>query len=157
MKLKSKIIFFLIPILVMVSLISCKKSKYDVIPYTPVDFWIDLNFADFSILTAGPSFKVITSETIDWGIRLAGWDNNGITVYRSAMDEFHAYDRTCPHDYAVNGLSIKIKEDFMSATCPQCGTVYSLEIGGTPISGIGKYPLKNYRTSFYENRVHVYN
>ena len=114
--------FFLILLVSVVILISCKKSKYDVIPDVYVDFTIDLNDPEFFVLNAATNSKIVTSLTNNWGLRSAGYDGNGIIVYRSAMDEFHAYDRTCPHDYAVNGLSIKVNIDFLNAICPRCST-----------------------------------
>jgi nitrite reductase/ring-hydroxylating ferredoxin subunit len=156
MILKSKIINILIIALIAFSLTSCKKSKNDVIPDVYVDFYINLSDPEFFVLTAPTNSKIITSATNNYGPDAAGFDNNGIIVYRSAMDEFYAYDCTCPHDYAVNGLSIKVSVDFLSAICPKCSTSYSLEAGGTPISGPGRYPLKNYKTSFDGQGVHVW-
>lgn len=157
MILKSKIINILIIILTVVSLTSCKKNKYDVIPDVYVDFIIDLNDPEFFVLNAATNSKIVTSLTNNWGVRSAGYGDNGIIVYRSALDEFYAYDRTCPHDYAENGLSKKVNVDFLSAICPKCSTSYSLEVGGTPISGPGKYPLKNYKTSFNGQFIRVWN
>jgi len=154
---KSKIINILIIVLTAISLTSCKKSKYDVIPDVYVDFTIDLNDPEFFVLNAATNSKIVTSSTNNWGARSAGYDNNGIIVYRSALDEFYAYDRTCPHDYVVNGLSVKVNVDFLNAICPKCSTNYSLEIGGTPVSGPGRYPLKNYKTSFNGQYVRVWN
>jgi len=58
----------------------------------------------------------------------------------------------------VNNLSIKVKIDLTVAECPQCGTKYALSAYGTPISGVGKYPLKNYKTSFDGERyIRVWN
>jgi nitrite reductase/ring-hydroxylating ferredoxin subunit len=138
-------------------MISCKKSKYDVVPNVYVDFTIDLSDPEFFVLNAGTNSVIVTAATNNWGLRSAGYDNNGIIVYRSAMDEFYAYDRTCPYDYAVNSLSIKVNVDFLNAICPKCSTNYSLEIGGTPVSGIGKYPLKNYKTNFSGQFIRVWN
>jgi nitrite reductase/ring-hydroxylating ferredoxin subunit len=157
---KSKIIIFLITLLLSISLISCKKSKYDVIPDVYVDFTIDLNdiiFRDLNVIT---NHVIVTYQTNNWGARSAGYDSSGIIVYRSSLyeNEFYAYDRTCPYDYAVNGLRIKVNVapgDFY-AICPKCSTNYSLEIGGTPASGIGRYPLKNYKTSFDGQSVYVW-
>jgi nitrite reductase/ring-hydroxylating ferredoxin subunit len=157
MILKSKIILFSITLLTVISLISCKKSKYDVIPDVYVDFYINLGDPEFFVLTGSTNSMVITSATNSFGSSAVGYNNNGIIVYRSAMeDQFFAYDRTCPYDFAVNGLSVKVNTDFMSALCPKCSTSYSLEAGGTPISGIGRYPLKNYKTSFDGQTVHVW-
>ena len=157
MVIRSKIVIFLFMVTSVVLMISCKKSKYDVIPDVYVDFTIDLNDPEFFVLNAGTNSKIVTSATNNWGTRSAGYDGNGIIVYRSTMDEFYAYDRTCPYDYAVNSLSIKVNTDFLNAICPKCSTNYSLEMGGTPISGIGKYPLKNYKTSFNGQYVRVWN
>lgn len=154
---KSKIIIFFITLLTVISLISCKKSKYDVVPDVYIDFYINLSDPEFFVLTGSTNSMVITSATNNWGSSAAGYNSNGIIVYRSAMeDQFFAYDRTCPYDFAVNGLSVKVNTDFMSAICPKCSTSYSLEAGGTPISGIGRYPLKNYKTSFDGQMVHVW-
>jgi nitrite reductase/ring-hydroxylating ferredoxin subunit len=156
MDLKSKIIFFLIITVTAVSLTSCKKSKNDVIPDVYIDFYLNLSDPEFFTLTAGMNSMIITSSTNNWGSRSAGYDNNGIIVYRSPLDEFYAYDRTCPHDFAVNGLSIKVNIDGLNAICPQCSTTYALYGMGTPTSGPGRYPLKNYKTGFDGQTVHVW-
>jgi nitrite reductase/ring-hydroxylating ferredoxin subunit len=157
MILKSKIINILIIVLTAVSLSSCKKNKNDIIPDVTVDFTINLNDPEFFDLNAIGNSKIVTSATNNWGIYSAGYDDNGIIVYRSFEDEFNAYDRTCPHDFAVNGLSIKVNVDFTIAICPRCSTNYALSAFGTPISGPGKYPLKNYKTNFNGQSVHVWN
>lgn len=126
------------------------------IPDVYVNFTIDLNDPQFVNLNAIGS-DTVDAQTNNWGSAAAGFDGNGIIIY-SGVDEFYAYDRTCPHDYAVNGLSIKVKIDFTVAYCPVCNTTYALAAGGTPASGIGKYPLKNYKTSFDGGRyVRVWN
>jgi nitrite reductase/ring-hydroxylating ferredoxin subunit len=134
---------------------SCKSSDNDIIPDVFVDFTIDLLDPEFVNLTA-----IGNSDTIDasnWGYRSAGYDDNGIIIY-SGPDEYFAFDRTCPHDYAVNDLSVKVKIDYAVAICPVCSTKYALSAYGTPISGIGKYQLKNYKTSFDSDRyIRVWN
>lgn len=126
---------------------SCNKNDNDVIPDVYVDFTIDLLDPEFTGLNAVDASDTIDAGTNNWGSRSAGYDYNGIIIYRGP-EEFHAYDRTCPHDFAVNGLSIKVKISFAVAVCPGCGTVYALSTFGVPASGIGKYSLKNYKTSF---------
>lgn len=154
---KSKIAIFLISMLSVVLLTSCKKSKYDVIPDVYVDFYISLSDPQFFELTAPLNSAYVDEYTNNIGANAAGYDRNGIIIYSAPEDEFYAYDRTCPHDYVVNGLSIQVNVDFISAICPRCSTSYSLEVGGTPISGPGKYPLKNYKTSFNGQSIHVWN
>jgi nitrite reductase/ring-hydroxylating ferredoxin subunit len=156
MTIKSKIIVFFLIISLQSFLVSCKKSKYDVIPSVVVDFTINLNDPLFFNLLSPFTFVYVDQTTNNWGQYSAGYDNNGIIVFRSTEDEFYAYDRTCPYDYEVNHKSVKINADMIYATCPNCGTTYALSANGTPVSGVGRYPLKNYRTGFNGLLVHVY-
>jgi nitrite reductase/ring-hydroxylating ferredoxin subunit len=151
----SKIRFFSIVLTLAIVIGSCSK-KNDVIPDVYVDFTLDLFDPEFVSLNAIGS-DTVNAQTNNWGRSAAGFDNNGIIVYNGGDGQFYAYDRTCPHDYEVNSLSIKVKIDFTIAFCPKCGTTYALSASGTPASGIGRYPLKNYRTSFDGRYVRVYN
>jgi nitrite reductase/ring-hydroxylating ferredoxin subunit len=135
---------------------SCNKNN-DVIPDVRVDFMLDLNDPEFVTLSAITNHVIVTSKTNNIGSLAAGFDNNGIIVYTYGIDEFYAYDRTCPHDYSLNGSSFRVNVDGMQAICPQCSTVYALYEGGVPTSGPGRYPLKNYRTSFDGRSVRVWN
>jgi hypothetical protein len=158
MVLKSKIIIFLITLLIAFSFITCKKSKYDVIPDVYVDFYLDLNDIVFKDLYSVSNFVIITSKTpsTEFFGRLVGYNNNGIIVLHATEEEFYAFDRTCPYDFAVNGLSIAINVDGFDAVCPQCSTKYSLYGGGAPLSGIGNYPLKAYKTALVGQIVHIW-
>jgi hypothetical protein len=157
MSLQSKIGIFLILIVFALISSSCKKNKNDVIPDVYVDFYIDLNDPEFFDLNAIGNADTVSSATNNWGIYSAGYDNNGIIVYRATLDEFYAYDRTCPYDYEVNKKSFKVKIDGIFAVCPECATKYALPSFGTPYSGVGRYPLKNYKTYFNGQIVHVWN
>ena len=152
-----KIRFFLIITTFTFLLASCHKNENDVIPDVYVNFTIDLLDPEFVSLSVIDACDTVDAQTNNWGSRSAGYDNNGIIIYRGPED-FYAYDRTCPHDFAVNGLSIKVKTGFAVAVCPHCGTTYALSVFGIPASGIGKYSLKNYKTSFDGERfVRVWN
>lgn len=135
---------------------SCIKNKNDVVPDVYVDFTLDLADPEFINLVSIGS-DTVNALTNNWGTGAAGFDGNGIIVYNGGDDYFYAYDRTCPHCWEVNGLSIRVKIDFTIATCPKCGTTYSLAASGTPVSGVGQYPLKNYKTSFDGRFVRVWN
>lgn len=139
-----------------ITLNSCDKNKNDVIPDIYVNFTLNLNDPQFVNLN-GIGSDTVDARTNNWGSKAAGFDDNGIIIYNSGTDEFYAYDRTCPHDYAVNSLSIKVKIDFTLAVCPRCSTTYALAASGTPASGIGRYPLKNYKTSFIGRYIRVWN
>ena len=151
----SKIRFFLITVALGLTLSSCNK-KNDVIPDTFVNFTLNLNDPQFVSLTGFGSSVAVDAHTNNWVTAAAGYDGNGIIICYG-VEEYYAYDRTCPHDYEVNGLSIKVKIDFTIAVCPKCGTTYSLSANGTPASGIGRYPLKNYKTYFDGRYVRVWN
>jgi nitrite reductase/ring-hydroxylating ferredoxin subunit len=154
----SKIRFFLITVALIVILSSCNK-KNDVIPDTYVNFTLYLNDPEFVNLSGFGGSVTVNSQTNNYGAGAAGYNGNGIIVC-FGVDEFYAYDRTCPHDYVVNSLSVKVNIDPSNSTiaiCPKCGTKYGLTVGGTPTSGIGRYPLKNYKTSFNGNSVTVWN
>ena len=151
----SKIRFFLITLMFSIAFASCSK-KNDVIPDVYVDFTIDLFDPEFVSLNAIGS-DTINARTNNWGSSASGFNGNGIIVYNGGDGSFYAYDRTCPYDYEVNSLSVKVKIDFTIAVCPKCGTTYSLSANGTPASGVGRYPLKNYRTYFDGRYVRVWN
>jgi len=138
-------------------LYSCNNADNDIIPDVYVEFTIDLMDPEFVNLSAIGNSDTIDASTNNWGNRSAGYDGNGIIIY-SGPDEYYAYDRTCPYDYSVNNSSVKVKLDAAVAICPVCGTRYALSAYGTPLSGPGKYPLKNYKTSFEDNRyIRVWN
>ncbi len=152
-----KLRFFLIITLLFISLNSCKKSKNDVIPDVYVDFTLNLNDPQFINLNSALQSAIIDSKTNNYGSSAAGFDGNGIILF-NYVDQFYAYDRTCPHDYVVNGLSVKVNiVDGIYAECPNCHTRYLLASGGTPSSGIGRYPLKNYRVINNGNSITVTN
>lgn len=158
MLLSPKIRFFIISLLLIITVASCNK-KNDVIPDVYVDFTLDTYDPEFVDLNAIGGSDTISARTNNWGRGAAGYAGNGIIITRG-VDEFFAYDRTCPHDYIVNELSIKVNIDvtnFMRAVCPACSTEYELLAYGTPATGIGQYPLKNYKTNFDGRWVRVWN
>ena len=123
MSYNSKIVFFFIVAALTLSLGSCNK-KNDVIPNTYVNFTLDLNDPEFVNLSAFGGSVTVNSSTNNWGAGAAGFDGNGIIICYG-VDEFYAYDRTCPHDYVNNSLSIKVNIDPGNSTiaiCPKCGT-----------------------------------
>ncbi len=154
----SKIRFFLITLTLTLALGSCNK-KNDVIPDVYVDFTLDINDPEFVNLSSIGGAVAVGSYTNNWGRGAAGYAGDGIIIARG-VDEFYAYDRTCPYDYALDESTVKVNIDitgFAKALCPKCSTSYELISFGTPASGIGRYPLKNYKTSFDGRYVRVWN
>ena len=149
-----KLLFFLFIVATAVS--SCENNKNDVIPDVYVNFTLNINDPQFLDLNAIGGSVTVNASTNNYGSQAAGFDGNGIIVH-CGPDAYYAYDRTCPHDYAESGKSIKVNIDFMLAVCPVCSTKYALSAGGTPAEGIGQYPLKNYKTTFDGRFISVYN
>jgi nitrite reductase/ring-hydroxylating ferredoxin subunit len=122
---------------------------------------MNLNDPQFINLNVLGGAVLVDRNTNNWGHYAAGYAGSGIIVARGLRDgEFFAYDRTCPHDFALNGSVIKINLDptgISIAKCPQCGTTYLLTSFGTPYSGVGKYPLKNYMADADGYYVRVWN
>ena len=139
-------------------LASCGTASNDVIPDVYVDFTIDLLDPEFVNLSVINVSDTVDASTNNWGSRSAGYSSNGIIIF-CGPDDYYAYDRTCPYDYSETGSAVKIKTaDNIYAVCPECGTRYSLSTYGTPLSGPGKFPLKNYKTSFDGERfIRVWN
>jgi nitrite reductase/ring-hydroxylating ferredoxin subunit len=159
LRIKPKIRLFSVITVALLITVSCNR-KNDVIPDVTVDFTLDVNDPQFVLeLNAIGGSVTVNSSTNNWGRFAAGYAGNGIIISRG-VDEFYAYDRTCPHDYALDEQAIRIDIDptgFAKAVCPKCKTSYELISFGTPSSGVGRYPLKNYRTSFDGRWVRVWN
>ncbi|HLN20438.1 MAG TPA: hypothetical protein VK213_05070 [Bacteroidales bacterium] len=159
MAIRSKIKFFLITILLASVSFSCNK-KNDIIPDVVVDFYIDINDARFSTQLN----SIGGSVAIDAGSLnepyAAGFNASGIIITRG-VDEYYAYDRTCPHEYSLDKSVVRINIDqtgFAKAICPVCKTPFELLSFGTPTpGGVSRYPLKNYRTSFDGRFIRVWN
>lgn len=155
---ESKIKYFFISLALFLLPASCVNNKNDVIPDVYIDFTMDIShdilFTDLSSIGGSVIVNYLTNN---WGSYSAGFDSSGIIVYRPNLDEFNAYDRTCPYDYVVKGKSVRVNVDFTQAFCPVCSTYYALSSFGSPVSGPGRYPLKNYKTSFDGRYVRVWN
>lgn len=158
MSLTSKIkLFFILPVFSLL-IVSCQKNNNDVIPNDYfVYFTIDINDFPYLMALGGSDTIKANDIRITFGRENSGgYKNNGIIIYAGA-DQYYAYDRTCPHDFVTDGSIIKVRLDSQFAKCLKCGTVYALAAGGTPYTGIGRYPLKNYRTRFDGRYLTVWN
>lgn len=149
---------FLILPLLLLFFANCNKDDHDIIPNILVDFTIDIGTPRFDDLNS-----VLNSIVVDesyYGSLSSGYNNNGIVVFRLSLDEFLAFDLTCPHDYD-KGIDVAVELENtsdLSAECPECGTKYMLTGYGYPgNTGPSRYPLKQYKTDFYMNLIRVYN
>lgn len=153
----SKIKLFLIISTLSIISSGCHK-KNDIIPDVVVDFNIDILDPRFVQLNAiGGSITVNTSTNNE---RYAGGYMGSGIIITKGPDDFYAYDRTCPHDYALDQSVVPVNIDpngFAKAVCPKCKTVYELISFGTPSSGASRYPLKNYKVYFDGRYIRVWN
>ncbi|MFC2101601.1 hypothetical protein ACFLS7_01250 [Bacteroidota bacterium] len=124
---------------------SCKKeSPQPVIPEVYVNFFISPNSTEFLELNAPGGWVTVTG-----GYR-------GILIYRLTMDEFLAYERTCPWDPFEEGARIDVDESGTTSMCPVCGSKY-IVLDGSPFEGPSTYLLKPYHTNYDGNLLFVYN
>ena len=142
---RAKIAFlFQILILVFISS-SCTDDEPEIIPDVYVNFQFSIYEPGYNNLT------VIYGATKK---EYEGYDNNGVIVFRSDLNEYKAFDATCPQHITIS-TSVNLNENGSGkATCPHCQTVYYLMNNGYPANG---YRLKQYRTSSNGEFVSVFN
>jgi len=114
---------------------SCEKENNHPVPNVMVDIRINIENATYSGL-----------NTIGSSIQVTG-GYRGIIIYRAGLNEFTAFDRSCPHHpfeqcAVVNGL-----EGQPFAECDCCGSVYQL-LDGSKFDGPSLFPLRAYRAVF---------
>ncbi|MDP2422752.1 MAG: Rieske 2Fe-2S domain-containing protein [Bacteroidales bacterium] len=132
--------------LMVLALPSCDKDDENEIPFTPTNIYIDPN------------------STINWELNSpGGWiylsntaPSKGIIVYRSSMDDFMAFERTCSHDPREPAARVVVESSSITAACPVCSSKFIL-LDGSPFSGPARRPLKQYRTSYNGATLHIFN
>ncbi len=122
---------------------SCTKDENQTIPYVYVNFYIQPNSTLYQKLNVIGGWEYLTG----------GY--NGIVVYRLNQDEFMAFDRACPYDY-MNGCRIQVESSFTTAIDSCCKSRFILT-DGSPFSGPAHVSLKQYRTSYDGNNLHISN
>ena len=143
MKLKYKYIIYIL--MISFSLQSCVKNN-NLVPYVPVDLYLNLYLPGYSSLNAIGGWAYVSGGS------------RGIIIYRQSVDLFAAYDRHCTYN-ADNPCGIaEVDSSFTFVECSCDGSQYQL-YDGLVIQGPAGYSLKPYRTSFspINNVVHIYN
>lgn len=130
---------------------SCNQEYYTSIPNYPVNLEIKLDNLDYNLNT-NLAYKVFTQPRL--ALDKLGY--GGILVVNGMGDNtvnLYAYDLSCPVEAQ---RTVRVVPDNLSssssnvptaitATCPKCGTVFTIATGtGAPKSGT-KYLLKSYR------------
>ncbi len=114
---------------------SCGKENFHPVPNVMVDIRINIENPSYAALNT-----VGNSVSVSGGYR-------GIIIYRVGLNEFTAFDRSCPHHpweqcAVVNG---QLGQPF--AKCDCCQTTYQL-LDGSKFSGPSLFPLRAYRVTF---------
>lgn len=141
-------------------LLSCGKTEQPDIPSWPVNLTIHLGDVDKE-LNSVLAHKIFTTNDINTSLNeRVGF--GGVLVYHSS-NGFLAYDAACP--YEINkDIRIKVDDNAITATCPKCGSTYSLDAGGAPVSGpSSENPERKRLRQFYNvasisgNKIQIWN
>ncbi len=152
----SKIIIFVLFLLPLLTIDSCKTKENQRIPNVFVDFTININDPMFNDLSVAGNAVVVDASYA--GTASAGYDNHGIIVYRFSETEFFAFDRTCPFEEGLDQAVVLENTGDLTPECPECHSKYVLPSYGYPTDDSpSRYPLKQYHVSFDGLYVHVYN
>jgi hypothetical protein len=132
--------------------LGCAEEIDDVVPDVPVNVTLQLIHYNLS-----PASSMIVTNDMVSALSL-GYNNNGLIIYCD-VSEYYAYDRTCPY-HVEKSIPVEISDNPLYAECPVCHSRFQLWFNGFPTDeGPSKYPLKQYRTTYYpnSNSLHIYN
>lgn len=148
MKIKNLVSGLLVMIFLAVAVFqSCKKDKkYDPIPYVYVNIYLNPNSTQYINLNVIGGHEYL----------LADPPSKGIIVYRLSQDEFLAYERMCPYDPNNTCAGILVEPSGSTAIDSCCMSRYIL-LDGSPFSGPSTLSMKQYRTYYDGNLLHIYN
>lgn len=125
---------------------SCDKSDDDEIPFAYVNFYINPNTTLYYRLNSPGGWEYLVADK----------PSRGIIIYRGMQDDFKAYERTCPHDPFEACARVEVDPSGLTITDPCCGSRFII-LDGSVIQGPSRRPLKQYRTSYNGNLLHVFN
>lgn len=133
---------FLFSALAALLLTACRDNTSEV-PLVQVDFTINVN---------EPAFFDLASPT-GWLYSTGG--SRGIIIYRNSQDEFTALDRHGTYDIQA-GCAVIVADDGVILDDP-CSDSQWLIVDGSVVTGPANQPLKQYRTTFSNPYLRVYN
>jgi len=137
MILNAKIKNLIVLVILSIALSGCSKDNEQIIPYVKVNIDFDLSIPQFDDLLVVGNAYIFPNE---------GYKRHGIIIYRNSLDEFTAYDATCPKHLESNPTAVELYGGKGSGEvkCPfnDCGTIYYLSLYGYPPKGL---PLKQYQ------------
>lgn len=123
---------------------ACKKST-DQIPPASVDFYIYLSQPEFQTLNTVGNYVYVTG-----GVK-------GIIVYHKTIEEYAAYERTCPYDPNTSGAIVEVDSSGLGLIDYHCGSRYSI-LDGSIVNGPTSYPLRQYYCEYDGvSSLHIHN
>ncbi len=123
---------------------SCKKDETEYVPNVYVNFQIDPNSTMYLGLNQVGGWVYITG-----GVK-------GIIIYKIDNQAFMAYDRACPHDPEITDAAVEVESSGLTMIDNYCGSRFIIT-DGSVVSGPSKYGLKQYKTFYDGNYLHVSN
>ena len=130
-------------------LFACKKDQNPV-PRSGDNFWIYNIKQDPEYTKLLAPFNAL--------IYTGGYRQHGIIVYRikleEAVDDFVAYDRTCPYEASDCVMEWTLKDNYY-CTCKCCKSKFNL-LGGYMENGPAKYPLRKFNCEYIDGNLHIY-
>ncbi len=112
---------------------SCAKTQDQIVPYVRVNIVFSPDLPQFYMLTSPGNAYIKPYE---------GYNNNGVIIFRNSMDEFTAYDATCPqHIDTKTAIVLDGGVGSGQAKCPKCSTIYYFYSYGSASKG---FSLKQY-------------
>jgi len=129
--------------MILIGFSNCRDAE-QVVPNVPVDIALDLNLPIYAPLNTVGNHIVVSGGSL------------GIIVYRLSIDEFKAFDRHCTFNVPEQCRVTVDNSNIQAEDIDCCGSVFSI-IDGTVQSGDAFVPLREYRTTFFNNVVSITN
>lgn len=125
-------------------LFGCRKEEQGGVPYTQVDFTINVNNPAYADIQVPGGWLYLTGGS------------QGILVYRRSIDEFMAFDRHCPYQPGDNCRVSVDSTEVIARDADCCGSAF-LIIDGSVTQGPAATSLKQYHTLFNGTNLRIYN
>jgi hypothetical protein len=139
-----KIIFLILFVFGTAFIFSCKKST-DNIPPAQVDFYIYLTQPEFQSLNTVGNNVYVTG-----GVK-------GVIVYHKNVEEFVAFERSCPYDPNVSGAIVEVDSSGLGMVDYNCGSRFNI-LDGSIVTGPTAYPLRQYYCDYDGvSSLHIHN
>lgn len=139
--------FILISTLIIGLFLSCDNYDDDDFPYAPVSITIDMQNPLYLELQNVSGSVLIPDE---------GLYDNGVIIFRSGIDEFKAYDMTCPYEVSTTCAVEQDENSIVKVSCSCCESSFELYYGSVS-NGPAVYGLHEYRTAYNGDIIQIYN